>query len=297
MSKRTKLSDGELFARYVGQPAELPEGVRTAARAALGNEPIALYAMADLAADLTFAETWIVLGETALAIVTASHVKRIQRANITAVSSEPGLSCRVLRLHGAADQGPLVELYFTLRQRRALDAIAFVLEQALDGRQVESRDADETYVNGVLNPVRDAQALVAPNKLAVVWRLLSYLAPYRARVVLGTSAAAAITGLSMAPPFITGHLVDRVIGPAQAGVYPLEAATRAATLCVIAIALVYVVRQLCVWVRLRLMAELGEWPGRAGAGGARWPSGPACRRARPWPPGAPGGPGPRPRTR
>ena len=262
MSQKTKLSDGELFARYVGQPALLPEGVRALAAPALGEDAIALYAMADLRSDLTFAETWLVLGETALAVVSDGRATRIERARITAVSSEPGLSCRVLRLHGAADEGPLVELYFTLRQRRALDAIAFVLEQALEGRRVESRNADEAYVNGVLDPVRDAQALVAPNKLAVVWRLLSYLAPYRTRVALGTTAAAAITGLSMAPPFITGHLVDRVIGPAQAGAYPLEAATRAASLCVIAIALVYVVRQFCVWVRLRLMAELGEFVAR-----------------------------------
>jgi ATP-binding cassette subfamily B protein len=262
MSKKTKLSDGDLFARYVGQPAALPEGVRALGAELLGGEPIALYAMADLAPDLTFATTWIVLSDSALAVVTNRGARRIERARITAVSSEPGLSCRVLRLHGAPDQGPLLELYFTLRQRRAVDAIAFVLEQALDGRLVDAKDADTTYANGVLDPVRDAQALVAPNKLAVVWRLLSYLAPYRKRVVLGTSAAAAITVLSMIPPFITGHLVDRVIGPAQAGIYPLEAAMRAASLSIAAIAIVYVIRQFCVWLRLRLMAELGEFVAR-----------------------------------
>ena len=70
-----------------------------------------------------------------------------------------------------------------------MEGLSFVLEQALEGRRVALDDADAVTRASVLDPVREAQALVAPNKLAVVWRLLAYLRPYRRRVVLGTSAA------------------------------------------------------------------------------------------------------------
>jgi ATP-binding cassette subfamily B protein len=258
MMTHNRLSDTELFERYVGQPASLPLELAKSAELALG-EPIVAYALADLDSELRLAERWLVLGASrGVVIAGGSEARRFERGDITSVSIEPGLSCRVLRLQGPPSEPPLAELHFTQRQKRGLEGLAFVLEQALEGRAVAVEDADELYRANVLDPVRDAQALVAPNKLAVVWRLLSYLGPYRKRVALGMSAAFAITVLSMAPPFITGHLVDRVIGPVQAGKIPAESVTRVAWLCVATIAAVYILRQFCVWARLRLMAELGE---------------------------------------
>jgi ATP-binding cassette subfamily B protein len=52
--------------------------------------------------------------------------------------------------------------------------------------------------------------------------------------------------------------VDRVIGPVQAGRVAASDVSTLAWLCVLGIAVIYVLRQLCVWVRLKLMAELGE---------------------------------------
>jgi len=263
MSTQTRLSDTELFERYVGQPASLPPRVRRVAEEALG-EPPAAYALADLDSALGLSERWFVLGLRRAAVISVTPeagivgVDSFERARIQSVSIEPGLSCRVLRLQGDATDPPLAELHFTQRQRRSIERLAFVLEQALEGRNIPLDDPDLRYAASVLDPVREAQALVAPNKLAVVWRLLSYLRPYRRRVAFGTSAALAITLLSMAPPFITGYLVDRVIGPVQAGKVAADSVITMAWLAVAAIAAVYVLRQLCVWARLRLMAELGE---------------------------------------
>ena len=258
MSTHNKLSDAELFERYLGQASKLPIALKKQVETAFGGEPVLAYALADLDAELCFRDTWLVLGREHAAVVGEGRLTTFARASITGVGIEPGLSCRVLRVHGPAGKEPLCELYFTQRQKRSMEGIAFVLEQALEGRTVALKDADALYAESVLDPVREAQALVVPNKLAVVWRLLSYLKPYKRRVLLGTSAAFGITVLSMAPPFVTGHLVDRVIGPVERGVVTGDAMSTIAWLSVAAIAVVYVLRQLCVWVRLRLMAELGE---------------------------------------
>jgi ATP-binding cassette subfamily B protein len=257
MSAKSKLSEAEAFARYVGQPSVLPADVRSLAERALGG-PVVLYALADLDDDLRFVERWVMLGARVVAIVGGARVYAFPRSSITAVNNEAGLSCRTLRLQGNRDRAPLAELHFTQRQRRAMDLIAFVLEQALEGRKVTTPDADSAYQNGLLGPVREAQALVAPNKLAVVWRLLAYLGRYRARVLVGTLAAIGIAALSMLPPLITGQLVDGVIGPVQRGASTPGEVARTAWLGVAAIGVVQALRQACLWVRLRSMAELGE---------------------------------------
>jgi len=262
VTTRKELSPRELFARYLGQPAELPERERALLDDALPGDPVVTYALADLGENLVFSERWLVVTERSVAVLEHGLVRSFPRGRVRAVSGESGLSCRVLRLHGEPGEPPLAELHFTQRQRRAMDAAASLLEQALEGRAVTAPDADAAYRSRVLDPVREAQALVAPNRLAVVWRLLAYLAPYRRRVVLGTSAAAAITALSMLPPLITGHLVDRVIGPVQKGVLSVDRAVGVAWTSLAAIFVVYVLRQFCVWARLRLMAELGEFVAR-----------------------------------
>src|SRR4029079_14295929 len=114
------------------------------AEGALGG-PVVLYALADLDAELRFRECWLALGEESVAVVAAGFVSSFPRSAVTAVSSEAGLSSRVLRLHAGRGEGPLAALYLQQRQRRAIDAIAFVLEQALEGRQVTLEPADAAY--------------------------------------------------------------------------------------------------------------------------------------------------------
>jgi len=252
----------ELFARYLEQPARLPTSLRHAVELAFGGEPILAYAFADLDRDLKLAPGWLLLSQSSVAVVegdSGSITRSFARSAITSVETEAGLSCHVLRLHGTPGQVPLAEVYFSQRQRRSVGRVSLLLEQALEGRAGQVGDADADYATSTLAPVQEAQALIAGNKMAVLWRLLSYLKPYKRRVALGMSAAFGITLLTMVPPLLTGYLIDRVIGPVQAGATSAASMTTVAWLCLLGIGLSYVLRQICLWLRLRLMAELGEF--------------------------------------
>src|SRR5262245_42107286 len=97
----------ELFDRYLDQPAELPPLARAAAVAAFTGRPIVAYALADLDQKLALRESWLVLSEERAAVVVEDqgqyHARVFERARIRALSTEPGLSCQVLRLLGEPD--------------------------------------------------------------------------------------------------------------------------------------------------------------------------------------------------
>ncbi len=261
-------SDLEIISRYTDQPESMPRDLRQRIERRWGGLPVQLYGLADLDASMHFARTWLALGPEHIAVARQaegagrSEIKVFDRASITGLREAPGLSCTVLTILGAEGDPALAVLRFTHRQRPAIENIRFVLEEKLAGREVPPGDADAEYIDGLARPIRNAQALVAANELAVLWRLLAYLKPYRRQMTLGMASAAVITLCSLVPPFLAGYLFDDVIGPAQAGRLPLADATRAAWIAVAAIGLVYLLRQLCAWVRLRMMATLGEYVAR-----------------------------------
>lgn len=264
-SDREQYSDRELAERYTNQPARLPDAVRARLLQACDGEPLLAYALVDLDERLALVERWVALTRHWLVCIEAhapdgARVERIARGAITGLSTDAGLSCRVIRVHGAG--GPLLVLRHTQRQRASLEVIQFALSQALEGREVPLGDPDETYLSGIVQPIRDAQALIVPHRLAVVWRLLGYLKPYRTQVCIGMAAAFGITGLALVPPYITGYLVDEVITPVQAGRLDPNQISASAWWAVAGIAVVQLLRQACAGVRLRLMAVLGEYVAR-----------------------------------
>jgi ATP-binding cassette, subfamily B, bacterial len=280
------LIDKEVITRYIGQPPRLPAELRARVEQAWGGEPVQLYAMADLGNDMRLAETWVMLGPRYIAIAksrassagsrpsaeprTPSAESRtpspdfrsIDRARIRAVRDLPGLSANTLVFSGEPNEPPLALLRYTQRQRGAFENIRFVLEEALAGRAVESDDPDRVYAEAVARPVRDAQALVARRRGAVVLRLLRYLRPYRKQLVLGLSAATVITLASLVPPYLAGYVLDRVVRPANQGTLARGLAFRMAWIAITGMAVLYVVRQIAAHVRLRLMSVLGEWVAR-----------------------------------
>jgi ATP-binding cassette subfamily B protein len=269
MTASSRYSDLELYEVSTDPPSSRPALRRRRIERDWGGEPVEMYALADLDGGLRFSETWVVLGARYVAVARATdgtagpEIRHFERSAISGISNETGLSCHTLRILGGDDAPPLAVLRFTRRQRRGMEALAFVLEQALEGREVQQdADADATYVENVVRPIRDAQALVVRHQLAVVWRLLSYLKPYKRDVILGMGSAGAITVLALVPPFLVGHLVDKVIGPVQAGEVEASQVSQIAWLAVAGIALTYVLRQIAVWVRLRWMAMLGEYVAR-----------------------------------
>jgi len=259
----------EIISRYIHQPARLPRELRARIELAWEAQPIRLYAMADLDQGLTLGETWVALGDRHLSVARPApsgiwEIQTIDRDRIRGLQLSPGLSANTLLLLGEPDDDPLAVVRYTQRQRGAFENIRFVLDEAVAGRVItpSAEDADRVYADAVARPVRDAQALVAGRESAVIFRLLSYLAPYRRQVAIGLGAAAIVTLASLVPPYLAGFLLDRVVRPAQAGVVAHVRAMRLAWLAVGAMAAVYIVRQAAAHVRLRLMSVLGEWVAR-----------------------------------
>ncbi len=268
MSSEPRFHDRDIVQRYTDQPWTLPESIRQHVTGGGDRAPIIQsYALADLDAELRLERTWLVLTDSQLVLARESRdgsydFTRVPREELGKVELAVGLSCHVLRVFARTAtcelSAPLVEVRFTHRQRRTLEGLAFLLEQASKGAVVSARDADEAYLDGVAQPIREAQALVATRRLAVIWRLLGYLKPYKKGVFLGMGAATLVTLLSLLPPLLSGYLVDRVIRPVQDGKVAVADVVRIAWLGVLGMALVLVLNKLCAWLRLRLLAVIGE---------------------------------------
>ena len=217
----------------------------------------------DLDDELRLTEQWLVLGDENVVLLSPDgRIQSFDRGTVRAIREEPGLSATLLHILGEPGEPPLAELRYTHRQRRAVENIRFVLGQQIEGRTIDTDDADAEYARAVAGPVREAQSLVARNRHRVLWRLLAYLRPYRARLLGGFGAAAVITLVSLVPPWLAGFLIDEVVRPVQDGQVALEAGARVAWLVVGAMAAVYAVRQAAALVRLRLMAVVGEYVAR-----------------------------------
>ncbi len=257
-SNSSFLLDREAIERYTDQPAVLPAPLRALIEREL-SEPIELYALIDLDAKLEFVHSWLVLTRTWIThVLPSGELRSWRREELAAVRLDTGLSCNVLRLLPAGTAPARMVHRFSHRQRRSVDHVAFVLEQQLEGRHVELGDADQMYAESLMRPIRDAQALFSTQKLSVLWRLLGYLDPYRRQLAIGMGAAFLITLASLLPPLLSGYLIDQVIDPVQNGQLTRARAFTAAWLAVGAMAIAYALRQLCAFVRLRLMAILGE---------------------------------------
>jgi ATP-binding cassette, subfamily B, bacterial len=257
------LIDREIIGRYIGQPGQLPPALRARIERDWGDEPVQLYAMADLDAGLRLSESWVALGPQRVAIARSNgddnwDVRTIDRRHIQAVQESPGLSANTLVLAGAPDEPPLAVARYTQRQRGAFENIRFVLDEAIAGRTVTSDDADRVYADAVARPIRDAQALVARRRAAVLMRLLRYLAPYKKQVMIGMGAAAVITSVSLVPPYLAGYVIDSVVRPVQAGTMSRATGASIAWLAIAAMVGVYLVRQTMAHLRLKLMSVLGE---------------------------------------
>ena len=267
MSEQSQKIDREIIERYTDQPVRLPAELRQRIEALWGDRPVELYALADLDAGFRFAETWVTIGPQHVALSSRSDdgdwdVRSFERGRVEAVRETPGLSGSTLSFLAAPGEPALALVRFTHRQRRGMENLKWVIQQQLEGRRVETTDADVEYARGVAGPVREAQSLVAGKEMAVLWRLLTYLRPYRRQVLAGFAAAGVITLVSLVPPYLAGYLIDEVVAPFQAGALSLEQAAQVAWIAVATMAVVYLLRQMAAWVRLRKMSVLGEWVAR-----------------------------------
>src|SRR5688572_17469741 len=150
--------DQQIISRYIGQPASLPAELRARIEREWGNEPVQLYAMADLDENLRLGESWLALGPRHLAFARCItegvwDIDNVPRSEIGAVDEAPGLSANRLTLLGGSADDPLVTVRYTQRQRGAFENIRFVLDEALQGRVVPAENADLVYADAVERPV------------------------------------------------------------------------------------------------------------------------------------------------
>lgn len=255
-----------IIERYTDQPGRLPGALRRRVEQAWDGDEVQLYALIDLDAGLELSRSWLLLGSRQVAVVREREgeepmLEVFPRSLVAKVVESPGLSATQLVLLPADASRPLAVLRYSQRQRKAVGAIVFVLRQQIEGLSLEweaGDEADGLYADAVAQPVREAQASVNPSRLAIVWRLLAYLKPYRKQVLFGMAGAFLMTAVSLTPPFLTGYAIDHVITPLDNGTITAAAATKIAVLVVLGIAAVFLLRELFAWVRLRLMAVLGE---------------------------------------
>src|SRR5256884_5172820 len=256
--------DDQIIARYTAQSPRLPLELRREIERAWQGAPVQLYALADLDQSLRLTEAWVVLGPRHVALGRRAgdgwEIRSVERGRIEAVREAPGLSANTLSILGSPGEPALLLVRYTHRQRRAFENIRFILEEGAP--EMPAVDADRVYADSIARPIREAQALVAGHQTAVIRRLLGYLRPYRRQLALGMTAATVITLVSLVPPYLAGHLIDRVVRPAQAGTLSLARASTIAWIAVAAMALVYLVRQTAAPLPLRVMSILRGWVAR-----------------------------------
>ena len=122
-----ELQDKRLL-RYTRQPSSLPPNVAARISAAC-NEPVALYALADLDESLHMVERWFALTPNwccHLATGNGEAPSLFRRDDVKRVELVVGLSCCQLILRGLDDSAPLAVLRFSQRQRPAMEGVSFL---------------------------------------------------------------------------------------------------------------------------------------------------------------------------
>ncbi|MBX2811439.1 MAG: ABC transporter ATP-binding protein/permease [Myxococcales bacterium] len=255
--------DRTIIERYTNQPARLPLEVRRGLEQTFGDQPVILYAHIDLSASLQMRSDWLALSSGYVGVARATpegswSFLTVERSAIQEARENPGLSCNVLTLSGAPDEPPLVQVRYSHRQRGAVETIRFILDPSHPSTSEPASSADDIYADIVAKPIRNAQAMVAKNPRAILWRLLAYLHPYRWQVLIGLGAAIVITGLNLVPPWLAGYLIDKVIGPTHDGTMTVSQAEGLAWIAIFGIALSLILKAGASWIRLRFMSVLGE---------------------------------------
>ncbi|MGF1484270.1 MAG: ABC transporter ATP-binding protein [Opitutales bacterium] len=267
-----------LLRRYTDQPEALPRALRQRMEQAASDQPVQIYALGDLNAQMQQHATWVGLtpdyvvlarapdaepslngGSVPLEVAAeAFEIRTIERTRVKDLREEPGLSCTVLSLFGEPDEPALAALRYTHRQRGTMSTILFLLRQQIEGHHRPAEKGDELYADLVTEPIRKAQASVTTSKLSVMTRLLTYLKPYKTAFITGFLGAAGLTVAALLPPWLTGYLIDEVITPAIAGDLLRERAFELSYWLLGILTLVAFLRLGFLYLRIRLLAGVGE---------------------------------------
>lgn len=242
-----------LIESYTSQPVRLPNDLRSRLPEIWGDQTLCLYALADRRSDSRLQEQWVLLGSRDLCLVSgegpAQHVCTIPRSEIASIQESADLSGYRWKLPGSDTQAPpLAEIRFSRRQHRCMENIKLMLEAENPG-PCSPDLADTAYADSIAEPIRNAQAAVRGNEMAVIWRLLTYLKPYKKDLWLGGVAAVFLTALTLVPPRVSGLLIDGIENDLPARTLWIYLGVLGGS---------YMLQTFFLWVRLSRMAYMGE---------------------------------------
>lgn len=242
---------------YTDQPSVLPESLRTRIESLWEGDEVQLYAFADLDENLQLCSTWVLLGSTHLGIVTEKSgqedIYSVDRHAIKHITEITAVSSHLMRFSDSPGAPPLAELRYTHRQHQAMDNIKVAIEQELADAALIKGSADELYAESVSASIKEAQSAVSGNNMAIIWRLIGYVLPYKKELIIGSITAVIMTLANLVPPYITKHLVDMISGNT------VVATSETVWKLLGIIASAYMIRVFAMWLRLREMAFLGEY--------------------------------------
>lgn len=268
VNRNTVLSDATLVERYTDQGSQLPSALRNEVELFLGKTTqIQAYAYVDLNSHFQLAEGWLMITEDwlveALAKDGSWRYFKVPIADIVSVEEVSGLSCERMSFIGDEDK-VLLTVRYSHRQLRGMATLKHIFQCRIDtpDEGLNLLNAHGLYQKEVLANIKEAQASVTGSQAAVIWRLLSYLNPYRTRVAFGFLGAILMTAMVLIPAYLTGYLIDNVLRPFESGGVTREYAYRIALWTIAGLVIVYFFRELFAWVRLRTMSVIGEYVAR-----------------------------------
>ena len=252
----------DIINHYTNQASQLPSLVREHLQQQMGEDLVRLYSYVDLDQTMMFAEQWLVFTDRHLIFVKVAGLsgsrviedcQPFALEQIKTMTEHTGLSSSsvsVLDTNGAV----LTVLHYTHRQRQAMAAII----HALNTKSTQNFSPDKIYTEAIAGPIKKAQASVSVHRLTIVWRLLAYVKPYQRQLTFGLMAAITMTFLTLVAPYLTKYLIDDIYQPFSQKRIPYHTAFNSGMLIIAILALVYLLRELCHWIRLKTMSVIGE---------------------------------------
>jgi ATP-binding cassette subfamily B protein len=235
------------FKKYLKQRDKLPDHLREK------YGKVYFYAYSDLDTDLKLAENWILLTESEMIV----NDRKVAYSSISKVALKDGGSANNLSLLNKHDE--IIEtIWFSNRQSVCFGQIKYLLENTDKSLSPLAEDADTLYQKSMLAPLLKKQGSTEIAKQKVVWRLLSYMKPYRKEVTIGMVGAIGMTLVSLLPAYLSGRLIDEIIRPFQDGGMKQEEAIKIGFIVIAALATSYLIREFFVWLRLKKMSVMGE---------------------------------------
>lgn len=239
---------------YFDQPSTLDQSIRNEIEK---SEKIILYALADLNERFEIAKTWFVTTNKAIWIFGNEEKLRLEFSSLRRISDEEGITSNSLGLF-VDDESPIKTVFYTNRQKVVFSQVKYYLEQMIAGNELKTtQNADKIYQQGTLKHLDKSQSGDKQGG-KILFRLLSYLKPYKKQLAFGSLGAVSATILGLLPAYLTGRMIDEVIRPFQSGQLLQQMAQSAAWKLFALLVGAYVMREFFIWIRLKMMAIMGE---------------------------------------